>query len=365
MPPLSASLNSVASTDLRAEAHPERRVHDSRRLPLFVAVNSGCNLKCWYCTESGENRFAGGGRLSAARLSQVLGAAYDCGMRTFRFTGGEPTQRRNLSEILLGAQALGDDVRIAITTNGVHLDRLAETLAELRNPEVFLSVDGLDATGLGPSGDREFQIEKWLTPRLMQIIESLRPIARVRLNFVLTASSAEQLPALIDYATQHRIDIKIFELLLRDFYYAGHRPRLEVFREQYVPVRNLLPELRERYGEARPFAGTGGRGIPMWAFDAGSSRIVYFDSSEGSHYGAACRDCPLFPCQEGLYALILDANGTLHPAGCVDPRLRAHLGVASREGLLDAFGRLRRAIEEATLQAVTPDFIAPVQVTTA
>jgi cyclic pyranopterin phosphate synthase len=326
-------------------------------LPLFVAVNAGCNLRCWYCTESGENRFPGGGRLSLPRRTQILEAAYVSGIRCFRFTGGEPTQRRSLPAILKTTQELGDDVQIALTTNGVHLDRLAPTLAVLKRPRVFLSVDGIGSQSA--SVDDEFRIEKWLTPRLMDLVDSLQSVADIRFNYVLTGSSAPQLFPLVDYATRNGVDVKIFELLLRDFYYAGHRPRHEVFREQYLSIRSFLPTLRRRYGDPYPFPGTGGRGIPMRAFDTGSSRVVYFDSSEGSHYGEVCRDCPLFPCQEGLYALVLDANGTLHPAGCTNRRLRSHLGIADRRGLLAAFTGLQQKIAASTLQRVVPRFIEP------
>lgn len=324
-------------------------------LPLFVAVNAGCNLRCWYCTERGENRFSGGARLAPARLHQILQVAYEAGVRTFRFTGGEPTLRRSLPEIMRRTQALGSDVQLALTTNGAQLDRLAETLAELNQPRVFLSVDGL-GEGADPT-EGEFAIEKWMTPRLMEVVDSLRPVAQVRLNFVLTTSSLPQLAPLLGYATEQNLDVKLFELLLRDFYYAGHRPRLEVFREQYVSVRAVASELQEFYGAPQPFTGTGGRGIPMWSFDTGRSSIVFFDSSQGSHYGDACRDCPLFPCQEGLYSLILDANGILHPAGCANASLQAALGIAGRDALLDAFRRLQGAIRRARLQPVVPDFI--------
>ena len=323
-------------------------------LPLFVAVNRGCNLKCWYCTESGENRFPDGGRLSAPRLLQILDAAYESGVRCFRFTGGEPTHRRSLPGILRATQALGDDVRVAITTNGSRLDELLPTLSELCEPMVFLSVDGVDPAA---SRDAGFQIEKWLTPRLVDLIDAMPETAGVRLNYVLTASSIAQLDPLLEYSTDRGIDLKVFELLLRDFYYAGDRPRLDVFREQYVPIRSLLPRLRRRFGRPRPFGGTGGRGIPMWAFDTGNSRVVYFDSAEGSHYGKICRDCPLFPCQEGLYALVLDANGVLHPAGCTNKHLRSHLGIATRRNLLASFRRLQGAIATSTLQRVVPDFV--------
>lgn len=330
-----------------------------RSLPLFVAVNAGCNLKCWYCTAHGENRSFGAGRLSVPRLMQVLESAYASGVRTFRFTGGEPTLRRRLGQILLATQELGEDVRIALTTNGVHLDQLAPVLDRLRDPRVFLSVDGFAGEGAEPPPGGEFQIEKWLTPRLMRVVSELPSSTRVRLNFVLTASTAPQLPALIEYAIEQGLDVKIFELLLRDFYYAGHRPRQEVFREQYVPVRSLLPELRARFGDPRPFAGTGGRGIPMRAFETGAGRIVYFDSSEGSHYGEVCDACPVYPCQEGLYALVLDANGTLHPAGCVNLRLRHHLAISSPEATRMAFEEMRDAIEAGTLRPVVPEFLHP------
>lgn len=353
---LSAQIDRVGSANQEGLGPPD----PPHGLPLFVAVNAGCNLRCFYCTENGENRFAGGGRLSVSRLQQVLAAAYASGVRTFRFTGGEPTLRRSLGAILLTARELGPDVRIAITTNGARLEQLRPVLAELEDADVFLSVDGYAEGEPPPSHGEGLTIEKWLTPRLRDVIRSLRGLARLRLNYVLTSTNADQLPALIEYALRERIDLKIFELLLRDFHYAGDRPRVDVFREQYVPVRLLLPQLRRRFGDPRPFAGTGGRGIPMQAFEGGGgSRIIYFDSLMGSHYGEACSDCPLFPCQEGLYGLMLDANGTLHPAGCTHRRLRAHLALARPEQLLAEFRRVRGAIDAAALQRVTPEALNP------
>ena len=323
--------------------------------PLFVAVNSSCNLTCWYCTKLGENRSAGR-HVSSQRLAQIFEVAYERGVRTFRFTGGEPTLRLDIGEILLAAQALGDDVRIAMTTNGVRLDRVVDVIEHLREPRLFISVDGIDKTlPRGGRGKSEFLIEKWLTPKLEKAIDSVRPFAALRLNYVLTRSSEPQLPALIDYASSRGFDVKIFELLLRDFYYAGHRPRVDVFEEQYLSVRQLLPSLRRSYGTSRPFGGTGGRGIPMFAFDAGSSQIVYFDSAVGSHYGDVCHACPHFPCQEGLYALVLDANGMLHPAGCVNKKLHVPLAVAGRAAIEEAFDRLQGTIDASTLQPAVPE----------
>lgn len=329
--------------------------------PLFVAVDTGCNLRCWYCTEFGENR-AADPALGTDDLLALLAQAYVLGVRTFRFTGGEPTLRSDLGDLLLGAQALGDDVRVAITTNGARLEPLGGILAELIRPRVFLSVDGIDrALERAQRRSGKFRIHKWLTPRLQRMVRTLRGHAHVRLNYVLTQDSAPQLEPLLAWAASEGVDVKIFELLLRDFFYSGHRPRLAVFREQYVAVGEVLPTLRRRYGDPRPFAGTGGRGIPMRAFDTGASRIVYFDSSEGSHYGAACTACAAFPCQEGLYALVLDAGGVLHPAGCENAALREPLAGRAPADVRAGMTRIQAVIDDAELLAVVPQYLRSVE----
>jgi molybdenum cofactor biosynthesis enzyme MoaA len=344
---MKAQSTSSKSGQAASRAHPAP--------PLFVAVHSVCNLTCWYCTEHGENRTVDG-RLASAGLIEILSAAYATGVRTFRLTGGEPTLRHDVGVLLDAIQALGDDVRIAITTNGVRLKRLMPVLRTLHEPRIFLSVDGFSTDAPCPQGS--LHIEKWLTPELRRTVDELAGFARVRFNFVLTRSSAGHLPPLIDYATDRGVDLKIFELLLRDFYYAGGRPPDEVFREQYVSVRTILPELRERFGQARPFGGTGGRGIPMYAFRHGRSRIIYFDSHDGSHYGDTCDRCPYYPCQEGLYALLLDVNGMLHPAGCENRELYIPLANASPADALAAFDRLQSVLEEASLRPVLPSVLA-------
>ncbi|HET6448014.1 MAG TPA: radical SAM protein [Conexibacter sp.] len=349
---------SVRSVDRAATNAPEAIRQPAWALPLFVAVNAGCNLRCGYCTVFGENKTHPRGGLSVPRLLQLLETAYRLGVRKFRFTGGEPTLHGALGEILRATQALGDDVRIAMTTNGARLGALVDVFPRLISPQVFVSVDAVGRPADAAVDEGGLRIDKWLTPELIDVIRAVRPAAHVRLNYVLTASNADQLPALIEYAIGDHLDVKIFELLLRDFHYAGDRPPLEVFREQYVPVRTLLPRLRERFGEPEPFGGLGGRGIPMYAFHAGASKIVYFDSLVGSHYGDACADCPLFPCQEGLYSLVLDASGTLHPAGCINTRLHRRLAVASPAEADAAFRELAQAIREARFTPVLPDHLA-------
>jgi len=310
-------------------------------------------MTCWYCTEHGESRDTVRGSIEQAELLRLIRCAYEAGFRTFRFTGGEPTLRRDLGEIMEATQRLGDDVRIAMTTNGTRIERVLPVIKQLIEPRIFLSIDGVHenpAIGL-------FRIEKILTDRIAAIVDEVAGAIPLRFNFVLTRGNLPQLWEIIDFASTRGVDVKIFELLLRNYFYAGDRERLAVFEEQYVPVRSIIPELQARYGPARSFPGLGGRGIPMSYVDTGAIKIAYFDSLNGSHYHDACRQCPLFPCQEGLYSAVLSSGGTIHPAGCENMSFHFPVVHQSDELILSRLATLRKVIEDGHFTAEIPAYL--------
>lgn len=333
-------------------------------LPLFVAVNRGCNMQCWYCTEHGENRSIERGRLQGKELMNAISAAYEAGIRTFRFTGGEPTLLPALGEMMRATQSLGDGVRVALTTNGTALAKLAPTLEQLRAPSVFISIDSYDDMR-EETGQYGIKLDKWLSPELRFVIEHIPDNVQLRINCVLTAANKDQLPKLIDYAIERQIDIKIFELLLRDYFYAAGQTSREAFTNQYVSIQELLPWLREEYGEPSVYAGTGGRGMPMFAFKAGNSQIVCFDSIVGSHYGVVCNSCPAYPCQEGLYGLTLDSNGVLHPSGCTNRRTYINITRSNRAERVKAYKRIVSMISGATFRQDVPEILTSITTSSA
>ncbi|HEY5442202.1 MAG TPA: radical SAM protein [Candidatus Saccharimonadales bacterium] len=325
-------------------------------LPLFVAVKQACNMRCGYCTIYGEGRSAEPGQLSTGELVDVLGNAYESGVRTFRFTGGEPTLDLELGDKMLAAQALGDDVRVALTTNGARLRPLFPTLEQLKDPRVFVSVDSYDNI-TQETTEQGLRIEKWLKPRIQNMITDMPDNVHTRINFVLTAANQSQLPKLVDYAVEQGIDIKVFELLLRDYAFVEGQDPEDVFARQFVSVRTVLPSLAEQYGQADTYSGTGGKGIPMSSFKVGDSRVIFFDSGVGSHYGEPCAGCPAFPCQEGLYAMTINENGVVHPSGCVNES--TYVGMAAIEGAerTDAFRDMASMIGQATFRPDVPEAV--------
>jgi MoaA/NifB/PqqE/SkfB family radical SAM enzyme len=347
-----AAMNHLNTSDRTVSVEQERRIN---RLPLYVAATAHCNMTCFYCTEHGESRDVEGGRLPTPELLRLLKIAHETGVRSFRFTGGEPTGRRDLDEVISATQAFGDDVQIALTTNGLRLAELIPTLSRLKAPKVFLSIDGIDAR---PAVGRH-PIEKLLTPEIRGLIDRLPCNVQLRFNVVLTRANLPQLPAIVDFCEPRGINVKIFELLLRDFFYERQASSLDLWHEQFVSVREVMPQFRAEGETSEPFVGLGGRGIPMSVQRYGRIKLIYFDSRVGAHYHGECRKCPRYPCQEGMYAPILNAAGVLHPSACTNRDFHISIAFQPEEFVRSSFESLRQLIEDSPMSDAIPDYFNP------
>ena len=116
---------------------------------LRLSVTDRCNLRCRYCMPDG-----GGGllhrdeALSAAELAMVVQAAVSVGVRKVRLTGGEPTLRADIVEIVRRISAISGVEELVMTTNGTRLAILAGALAAAGLRRVNVHLDSLDATRL-------------------------------------------------------------------------------------------------------------------------------------------------------------------------------------------------------------------------
>ncbi|MCC6764191.1 MAG: GTP 3',8-cyclase MoaA [Deltaproteobacteria bacterium] len=112
---------------------------------LRISLVDHCNLRCVYCMPMDARRSASGSPwLTASEIETVARAAVGVGFRKFRLTGGEPTLRADLVEIVERIARI-DGVRdLALTTNGVLLPRVAPALARAGLRRVNVHLDTLD-----------------------------------------------------------------------------------------------------------------------------------------------------------------------------------------------------------------------------
>lgn len=110
---------------------------------LRISVTDRCNLRCVYCMPAGGVAFEDQrDLLSAADFIAVARAARSIGVDHFKVTGGEPTVRGDVVEIVAGLAALKPR-DLSLTTNGLLLERLAPELRRAGLDRLTLSWDSM------------------------------------------------------------------------------------------------------------------------------------------------------------------------------------------------------------------------------
>jgi cyclic pyranopterin phosphate synthase len=111
---------------------------------LRISVIDHCNLRCVYCMPLRGLSFVPSPELlTPAEIEAVVRAAVGIGFRKFRLTGGEPTLRADLVEIVGRVAQVPGVADLAMTTNGILLPRLARPLREAGLRRLNIHVDSL------------------------------------------------------------------------------------------------------------------------------------------------------------------------------------------------------------------------------
>ncbi|HEY3289257.1 MAG TPA: GTP 3',8-cyclase MoaA [Anaerolineae bacterium] len=111
---------------------------------LRVSLTDKCNLRCVYCMPEQMVFRPNDELLTDDELVTVLRAADTLGFDKYRLTGGEPTVRPNLVNIVREIGRLPGTREITMTTNGLKLAKLAQPLHEAGLRRVNVSLDSLD-----------------------------------------------------------------------------------------------------------------------------------------------------------------------------------------------------------------------------
>jgi cyclic pyranopterin phosphate synthase len=116
-----------------------------RRLTyLRVSLTDVCNLRCVYCMPEDMTFRPRRELMSDAEIITIIQLMAELGVNKIRLTGGEPTVRPNVVEIVRQIAHIEGIRDIAMTTNAILLAQLAEPLARAGLDRVNISLDTLD-----------------------------------------------------------------------------------------------------------------------------------------------------------------------------------------------------------------------------
>ena len=112
---------------------------------LRISLTDRCNFRCLYCMPAGGVPWLPGHDLLRDEeiLEIVRAAARQHEIRRYKLTGGEPTLRPGLVDLVRKLRDSGDVDDLSMTTNGALLDKLAAPLRDAGLGRVTVSLDSL------------------------------------------------------------------------------------------------------------------------------------------------------------------------------------------------------------------------------
>ena len=112
---------------------------------LRISVTDRCNLNCGYCMPefSGRPHLNQIEILTYEELYRLAEAAVCAGISKIRITGGEPLVRNGIVDFCSMLGALPGLENLALTTNGIHLEKMARALKKAGVMRVNVSLDTL------------------------------------------------------------------------------------------------------------------------------------------------------------------------------------------------------------------------------
>jgi GTP 3',8-cyclase len=111
---------------------------------LRISLTDHCNLRCIYCMPEDQTFRPNADLMQDEEIFLFARLFAELGFDKIRLTGGEPTVRANIVEIVRGIAATPGIRNVSMTTNGILLTRLAKPLAEAGLQRVNVSIDTLD-----------------------------------------------------------------------------------------------------------------------------------------------------------------------------------------------------------------------------
>ncbi|WP_099182918.1 GTP 3',8-cyclase MoaA [Gluconobacter frateurii] len=217
----------------------QRPLHDLR-----ISVMDRCNFRCPYCmpeaTYHEHFRFLQPKeRLSFDEIVRVARAAVSLGVTKLRLTGGEPLLRPELPSLVRRLVDIPGVEDVALTTNGVLLDRHAMALKDAGLGRVTVSLDSLDPAIFSRMSGGRAQLEPVLTA--IEAANALSFPGGVKVNTVVQRGVNDI--GVEDLAARFRHTGIIVRFI--EYMDVGTRNHWEL--KEVVPSRDLVARLNARW----------------------------------------------------------------------------------------------------------------------
>ncbi len=223
-------------------ATPEQSESTCARAPvgLLAELTHRCPLQCPYCSNPLSLERVSN-ELSTAQWQNVLRQAGELGVLQLHLSGGEPTVRQDLEQIL--ATAVESGLYTNLITSGVTLDReRLERLAKIGLDHVQLSIQDID-----PQNADRISAYKGGSAKKHEVARWVKELGLpLTLNAVVHRQNIENLERIIDYAVE--IGAGRLEVAHTQYYAWALKNRAALIptRDQFLKTVKIVEEARQR-----------------------------------------------------------------------------------------------------------------------
>ncbi len=214
--------------------------------------------------------------LTDDELVRVVRVMVGLGVTQVRLTGGEPLLRRSLVDVVARVAALEPRPRIAMTTNGVGLDRLAAPLAAAGLDRVNVSLDTIDPEHFSRLTRRD---------RFNDVVAGLKAasdagLTPVKVNAVaMRGVNDTDVPDLLQWCLDRGYELRFIEQMPLDAQHAWDRSLM-------VSQAEILERLGERF-RLTPVQERGSAPAELFLVDGGPQTVGVI-ASVSAPFCAAC-----------------------------------------------------------------------------
>ena len=159
----------------------------SRRLTyLRLSITDFCNFRCEYCLPNGYQGKRPDNELSVSEIATLIRGFAQAGTRKVRITGGEPSIRRDVVEIIQTIKQTSGIETVAMTSNGYKLGKHLANWQSAGLNQLNISMDSFDAATFHQMTGFD------MLPQLMTDMDQLLETTDIKLkiNSILMAETA-------------------------------------------------------------------------------------------------------------------------------------------------------------------------------
>jgi GTP 3',8-cyclase len=240
---------------------------------LRVSITDRCNLRCQYCLpeELLGPGFAFSPReelLTYEEINRAVAAFVELGIRKVRITGGEPLLRRDVGDLVKLLRKTGPDLDLAMTTNGLQLEKHLPSLHQAGLDRLNVSLDALDPMVGQKMAGRSVDTEKIWTA----VVRAKEMGFRVKLNTVIKkgVNECQVLPL------AERCRIAGIELRFIEYMDVGSSNGWHL--EEVILAKEILDVINRRFPLTALPGGTGEGTARRYRYEDGQGNVGFINS---------------------------------------------------------------------------------------